>query len=175
MIRLIRPDPQLLDAAVGSDDSLARILGVAIVPGWVIATAALERARDALAVDPERARWGTRFFIAEDPVEPGDRPELVGWGGFKGPPADRTVEIGYEIAESRRGRGLATAAARAMVAEAFGDETVTSVIAHTLREPNASNHILEKLGFRFETDAVDRGEPAWRFRLARIDAEPDRP
>src|SRR3954469_19558362 len=96
MIRLIRPDPQLLDAAVGSDDSLARMLGVAVVPGWVIATAALERARDALAVDPERASWGTRFFIAEGPAEPADRPELIGWGGFKGPPGGGTCGVGLQ-------------------------------------------------------------------------------
>ena len=77
------------------------------------------------------------------------------------------VELGYEIAESMRGRGLATAAARAMAAEAFDDDDVTAVIAHTLPEPNASNHILEQLGFRHDGERVERGETVWRFVLHR--------
>ncbi len=77
------------------------------------------------------------------------------------------MEIGYEIAPVRRGRGLATAAARAMVADAFGDPAVRRVIAHTLPEPNASNHILEKLGFRFDGDVLERGTPVWRWAVAR--------
>ena len=78
--------------------------------------------------------WGSRFFVTDaDPLE------LVGWGGFKGPPNDGVVELGYEIAEPRQGRGLATAATRAMVEEAAADEGVRIVIARTLAEPNASN------------------------------------
>ena len=80
--------------------------------------------------------------------------ELVGWGGFKGPPVEGAVEIGYEIAASRQGRGLATDAVRAMLAEAFADPAVTTVLAHTLPEPNASNHLLRKAGFRFEGDTA---------------------
>ena len=116
---------------------------------------------DALAANPSGSAWGARFFVARDP------PELVGWGGFKGPPKDGVVEVGYEIAEARRGRGLATAATRAMLAEAFADERVTAVIAHTLRERNASNRVLEKAGFRFEGEAQEDEEVVWRFSLTR--------
>ena len=91
----------------------------------------------------------------------------MGWGGFKGPPRDGVVELGYEIAEARAGRGLATAATSAMTAEAFEDETVTAVIAHTLPERNASNRVLEKAGFRFDGEAAEGGEPVWRFSMAR--------
>jgi ribosomal-protein-alanine N-acetyltransferase len=94
-------------------------------------------------------------------------PELVGWGGFKGPPAGGTVELGNEIAESRQGRGLATAATRAMVAEAFADQRVGAVIAHTLPERNASNRVLEKAGFRFDGEARDGDRAVWRFSLER--------
>jgi [ribosomal protein S5]-alanine N-acetyltransferase len=80
---------------------------------------------------------------------------------------DGVVEIGYEIAESRRGRGLATLAVRAMVAEAFADPRVGAVIAHTLAERNASNRVLEKCGFRFDGEALERGRVVWRFSLAR--------
>jgi RimJ/RimL family protein N-acetyltransferase len=161
-VRLVRPDLALLDAAVAGDDHLAARLGVAVADGWVSFGDALAHTRDRAAEDPGDPRWSTCFFVAEAP------PELVGWGGFKGPPDARgTVEIGYEIAPARRGRGLATAAARAMVADAFEDPAVHRVIAHTLPEPNASNHILAKLGFRFDRDALERGTPVWRWALVR--------
>lgn len=161
MIRLVRANPDLLDAAVAGDDSLARSLGHDPVAGWATFTEALQSTRDALASDPDGAVWGTRFFVTDDP------PELVGWGGFKGPPRNGVVEFGYEIAEARQGRGLATAATRAMVAEAFADERVTAAIVHTLAEPNASNRVLEKVGFQYDGEAQEHGEVVWRYSLTR--------
>lgn len=169
MIRLVRADLELLDAALAGDAELARVLGHAVAPGWVTFAGALQSSRDALAAGEGDSAWGTRFFIAGEP------PELVGWGGFKGAPRDGVVELGYEIAEGRRGSGLATEATRAMVAEALADPAAEAVIAHTLPEPNASNRVLEKAGFRFDGDAEDRGEPVWRYRLARVDTSADRP
>ena len=165
MIRLVRADAFLLDAALQGDEVLKRALGVEVVPGWVSFTEALPPTRDAVAADPGRAEWGSRFFVAGDP------PELVGWGGFKGPPEDGVVELGYEIAVARQGRGLATAATCAMREEAFADNRVTAVIAHTLPERNASNRVLEKAGFSFDGEAEEDGERVWRFRLARVDEE----
>jgi [ribosomal protein S5]-alanine N-acetyltransferase len=161
LIRLVRTDLGLLDAALAGDDSLATALGHDVVPGWATFREALQRTRDALAADPGGAAWGTRFLVTEEP------PELVGWGGFKGPPNDGVVELGYEVAESRQGKGLATAATRAMVAEAFADERVTAVIAHTLPEPNASNRVLEKVGFRRDGDVEVAGRVVWRYSLTR--------
>ena len=77
------------------------------------------------------------------------------------------MELGYEIADARAGRGLATAAARAMVDEAFADDSVTAVIARTLAERNASNRVLGKAGFEFDGEAQEDGETVWRFRLKR--------
>jgi [ribosomal protein S5]-alanine N-acetyltransferase len=168
VVRLVRADLDLMDAALAGDDALARALGVEVVPGWVSFTEALQPTRDAVAADPDMP-WGTRFFVTGDP------PELVGWGGFKGPPRDGVVELGYEIAEARQGRGLATAATRAMVDEAFADEGVRAVIAHTLAERNASNRVLEKAGFQLDGETQEDGETVWRFRLARVDAEAGRP
>jgi RimJ/RimL family protein N-acetyltransferase len=161
VVRLVRVDLDLLDAALAGDDALARALGHDVAAGWATFREALQRTRDALAAGPGDAAWGSRLFVAENP------PELVGWGGFKGPPGDGVVEIGYEVAEARQGRGLATAAARAMVAEAFADERVTMVIAHTLAERNASNRVLEKVGFRYDGEATQRGRVVWRYALAR--------
>ena len=37
-----------------------------------------------------------------------------------------------------------------MVSEAFAHTRVTAVIAHTLAERNASNRVLENVGFRYD-------------------------
>jgi len=153
-MRLVRPDLELLDAALAGD-----VPGHTVVAGWASFTGALERTREALAVDPGMTEWGPRLFFADS--------ELVGWGGFKGAPAGGRVEVGYEIAPERQGRGLATAALQAMVAEAFTDDRVREVVAHTLPERNASNRVLEKAGFGFDGEAVERGAAVWRYRLAR--------
>ena len=161
MIRLVRADVDLMSAALGGDAALARALGHEVAPGWATFRQALEPLRDVLAADPGRADWGTRLFVTDDPSE------LVGWGGFKGPPEDGVVELGYEIAWPRQGRGLATEAVRAMVAEAFADARVTEVIAHTLAERNASNRVLEKAGFDRAGEAEQEGVPVWRWSLTR--------
>jgi [ribosomal protein S5]-alanine N-acetyltransferase len=166
VIRLVRAELRLLDAALAGDDALAAALGHDVVRGWATFVDALAPARDGLAARPEDAEWGVRFFVAGDP------PELVGWGGFKGPPKGGVVELGYEIAESRRGRGLATAAAEAMVAEAFADDSIRAVIAHTLPERNASVRVLEKAGFRYDGEAEEDGSPVWRFMLERPSSRP---
>jgi ribosomal-protein-alanine N-acetyltransferase len=146
----------LMDAALAGDDALAVALGHDVVPGWATFREALPPTRDALVEEPV---WGARFLVSGDPRE------LVGWGGFKGPPADGVVEVGYEIAAARQGRGLATAATTAMVAEAFADDRVTKVIAHTLPERNSSNRVLEKVGFAYDGEASENGEVVWRYAL----------
>jgi [ribosomal protein S5]-alanine N-acetyltransferase len=93
---------------------------------------------------------------------------LVGWGGFKGPPREGAVDLGYAIAPSWEGRGLATAAVRAMVREAFAARDVRTVLAHTLAEPGASVRVLEKAGFVFDGEVPEEDVgTAWRFRLDR--------
>ena len=161
MIRLVRADLALVDAALAGDEELARALGHRVVPGWVTFPEALRATRARLAADPASADWGSRLFVSCEPEE------LVGWGGFKGPPQDGVLELGYEIAESRRERGLATAATLALLDEAFASPQVAKVIAHTLAEHNASNRVLEKAGFRFDAEAQEGDEPVWRFALDR--------
>jgi len=150
---------------VGDRPALGRALGCALAEGWDVFPASLRWTRDAVAADPSGARWGTRFFVLDAP------PTLVGWGGFKGPPRDGVVELGYAIAPSRRGRGLATAAVRELLHEAFAAPDVLAVIAHTLAEPGPSARVLEKTGFVHDGDVPDdRLGTTWRFRLERARA-----
>jgi RimJ/RimL family protein N-acetyltransferase len=158
-VRLVVADVALLDAALEGPRALADALGAEVVAGWNVFPGSIERLRARLAEDPGSARWGTRLFVAGEP------PALVGWGGFKGPPREGTVELGYAVAPAREGRGLATAAVRAMLEEAFADPAVTAVIAHTLPEPGPSPRVLEKAGFAFAGDVNEYGRGVWRFRI----------
>jgi ribosomal-protein-alanine N-acetyltransferase len=156
---------ELMEAACAGNEELATALGHPVTPGWCSFTEALAPTRDALAADPSRAEWGVRFFLADEP------PVLVGWGGFKGPPASGVVELGYEIAPSRQRQGLASGAVAAMLAEAFAAAEVEIVIAHTLPERNPSNRLLDNAGFEHEGVADDGEEIVWRYGLTRADWE----
>jgi RimJ/RimL family protein N-acetyltransferase len=81
---------------------------------------------------------------------------VVGGCGFKGPPdAAGAVEIAYGIDAAQRGNGYATEAAAAMVAYAFGDDRVRTVLAHTLSATGASARVLTKSGFRHVGQVID--------------------
>ncbi len=61
-----------------------------------------------------------------------------------------------------------------MVAEAFADERVTRVIAHTLPERNAANRVLEKVGFGHDGDDREDCELVRRYALVRPRARDER-
>ena len=73
---------------------------------------------------------------------------VVGGIGFFGPPRAGEVEIGYGIVPSRQGRGYATEALRAMIAMAWADARVRTVVAGTDPGNVASQRVLGKAGFR---------------------------
>ena len=97
--------------------------------------------RDALAA-PDAAGWWLHYLVVTDAA----RPTLVGTAGYKGPPFEGVVEIGYSIVPSWRRRGLATEACEALV-EAAWRRGADAVLAHTLPELEPSIGVLRKLGF----------------------------
>lgn len=80
-----------------------------------------------LKAKPSLLGWWTYLFIhAEDEA-------LIGQGGYKGKADEEgMVEIGYAIIPASVGRGLATEAARGLIANAFAHEHIERVDAHTL-------------------------------------------
>lgn len=90
----------------------------------------------------------------------------VGTCAFKCAPEDGCVEIAYFTFPEFEGRGIATAMAEQLIAIARSDRPAIVVTAQTLPERNASNRILERLGFVQAGTAmdVDAGE-VWDWRL----------
>jgi RimJ/RimL family protein N-acetyltransferase len=88
------------------------------------------------------AGWWLHYLVLRD----ADLRTLVGTASYKGPPVDRTVEIGYSIVPSWQRRGLATEASRALI-EAAWRRGAEVVVAHTLPHLTPSIRVLEKLGF----------------------------
>jgi ribosomal-protein-alanine N-acetyltransferase len=91
---------------------------------------------------------------------------VVGGGAFKGPPRDNRVEIAYYTLQEFEGQGIATATARALIDIARRAAPAIVVTAQTLPAPNASNALLQKLGFTFQgsLDHPEDGE-VWEWHL----------
>lgn len=137
-IRVVPARLEWLTALADGDEVFTERFGAPVEPGWIGFPEALPFAIGA-AGERDADPWGSHLFFDEDGA-------LVGFGGFKGPPADGRVEIGYAVAPSRQGRGIATAASRWMI-ERARESGVGTVVAHTLAAPNASTAVLERCGF----------------------------
>ncbi|MBH1938782.1 GNAT family N-acetyltransferase [Streptomyces sp. AV19] len=129
------------------------------------------------------ARWADDFPTEGDLVVAGLFGEFPGWLGEFGhrviverdsgltvgslglfwPPAEGALEIGYGVVASRRGRGYASEAARALAEFGLAAPEVRTVFANVELSNPASVRVLEKAGFR---RAADDGELA-RFEMTR--------
>lgn len=99
-------------------------------------------------------------------VVEGETRKLVGTCSLKGPPVDGTVEIAYFTFPGFEGRGIGTEMARFLVERALTLQDVTTVIAHTAAEHNASTRILEKIGMHLCGEEDEEGMPVWRWTYA---------
>ncbi|MEP7320588.1 MAG: GNAT family protein [Saprospiraceae bacterium] len=93
----------------------------------------------------------------------------AGQGGFKSSPdPEGNIELGYEIAEPFRLKGLANETIEALIDIAFGKQEINRIVAHTLAEQNISNHLLIKHGFVFEMALEDAEDgKIWKWTLSR--------
>lgn len=117
---------------------------------------------------PRPAHWAEDFpaegdrviagFVAEHPDASGEYGQrqiveretglVVGAIGLFWPPSDGALEIGYGVVPSRRGRGYATEATRALVEFAFTAPGVRTVRAGVELSNPGSARVLEKAGLR---------------------------
>jgi len=126
-IAALMDEPDRLDDLVVAEGALP--------PGFVFETAT----RALLAGGPPL--WCTLYAFVH--VE---SRAIVGTGGFKGLPVDGEIEIGYNVAPSRRRAGYATQGVEALVALAFAHRQ-RRVTAETSIRNLASRRVVEKAAF----------------------------
>ena len=161
-VQLVSATADHFAAFARTPDALAELLGSPLPEGWPEFPEAFDFTAKRLAEHPEESDWWMQFFMDAATGR------LLGSGGYTGPPSDRHVEIGYEIAPEFRGRGLGAAAAAALVERAFASGLVDAVVAHTLPGTNPSTGVLTSLGFERDGEVEDPHEgTVWKWRLLR--------
>jgi len=137
-IELLELTPSHLERLLRGDQRLGPLeIADGALPPEFILRAALGVAHDETALS-----WlAPRLFVSSV------QGVVVGSGGFKGPPTDGAVEIGYNVAASARGQGFATQAVRQLVQWAFETPDVLGVYAETAVDNPASRRVIEKAGF----------------------------
>jgi RimJ/RimL family protein N-acetyltransferase len=95
-------------------------------------------ARLTLASDSTGTAWSAPWLIVSDGV-------VVGMLGFKGPPRAGEIEVGYGVAPSQQGRGVATAALAALLDLVRAEGLTVRADAATWNL--ASQGVLRRLGF----------------------------
>ncbi|MDF2438230.1 MAG: GCN5-related N-acetyltransferase [Bacteroidota bacterium] len=163
-LKLIPCDTEILKAAIQGNEILAKKMDVTVQDNWTeFGESALKYSLDKLSESEEEKNWWTYF-----PIHKQDN-KLIGSGGYKGKPnIAGTVELGYEISAEYRNRGLATEMAEGLINNAFRDDRVKIIIAHTLGKHNPSTKVLQKCGFEKVEEINDPDEGLiWKWELER--------
>ncbi|MEO6060887.1 MAG: GNAT family protein [Thermoflexales bacterium] len=148
----------------------AQLDGMPVADGAAPPECLLRVALEALR-RPAPADLALFAFISASPAQ------VVGSAMLKRWSEAGRVEVGYGVAESARGKGVATAAVRLLIARAFADPGVGEVYAETAVANTASRRVVEKAGFQHvgQRDSEEDGRvDQWviarqRFRIGTDD------
>jgi RimJ/RimL family protein N-acetyltransferase len=101
----------------------------------------------ALDRSPDLAPWYEWVFLTRG--APDELAQVVGAGGFTGPPdLDGEVELGFGILSEQGGRGYASEAVTTLVGWALHQPGCERVVCHTLADLESGARALAKMGFR---------------------------
>ncbi len=131
-------------AAMDADPEVMRYIGSGAKPY----AEALERAESLVR---ERSGDGLGLWAIEEwATDESGTGVFHGWAGLF--PLDDTqeIELAYRWARSSWGRGIATEAARRLLAYGFDDLRLELIAAVTDPENRASRRVLDKLGFLYQ-------------------------
>lgn len=166
-LELVAGSEALLRAELAGRTAFAGALGAHVPEGWPPELygegdgAATRWVLERMAESPDDRRFFQFYFVL---AGDGGR-TLIGVGGFKGPPEEGVVELGYEVLEAYRRRGYATEATAGLLSFAFAHDDVERVAAQTLPHLEPSIGVLGKCGFRFVGDGEAEG--VIRFEIGR--------
>ncbi|WP_217242414.1 GNAT family N-acetyltransferase [Streptomyces sp. AC555_RSS877] len=94
--------------------------------------------------------------------------ELIGRVNLVDVTEDGSAVLGYRVAESAAGRGVATAAVAAVCRLAATTYGLTSLTAGASLDNPASRTVLERSGFTAEGETTVGGRPGLAYRLAHL-------
>ena len=158
---MVNSTPAILEGILKGENLLQDMLDIKVPDQWTeFGPAPFEYALNKIKDTPADSIWWSwlPILVSEN--------TLIGNCGYKGPPVDGAVEIGYEVAVAYRNQGFATEIAKALVVNAFNQPDVKTIIAHTLPEENESVSVLQKCGFRFVSPIEDPEDGLiWRWQL----------
>lgn len=162
-LKLIACNKLHLETLLKGEKFLAELLDVKLADGWLTFPEAPVNSLKRLEENSQNLRWGMHLFVHKADNT------LVGTGGYKGVPDDAgMVEIGYAVAPAYQNTGLATEAAKAMIANAFSWAAVNVVEAHTPAEENSSTSVLKKCGMKKISEKHDPEDgDLWHWRIER--------
>jgi RimJ/RimL family protein N-acetyltransferase len=83
--------------------------------------------------------------------------QMIGFCGLQPLANTPDIEIGWWLARSHWGRGLATEAARAVLRDGFERAGLDRIVAVAQPGNGASRRVMEKLGMRYECDTQHKG------------------
>ena len=161
---LVPATAEHLHAELSDRAAFARMLAARVPDAWpppLYDRPAVKFTLKKLRAAPQRAGWWTWYLLLRGDVAR----VAVGIAGYKGPPREGMVEVGYSVLRRFQRRGLATEATAALVRRAFASPGISLVIAHTLTELTPSIRVLEKCGFVQRGTPLDEG--AIRFEVTR--------
>ncbi len=168
-LELVPATPDTTRAALAGADALGAGLDAVVPSTWppeYLDAPALEFTLKRLSQGAQQEGWWLHFVILPN-ASTGRT--LIGSAGYKGPPQNGTVEVGYGIVSDHRRRGYATELTHGLVAHAFQREDLQRVIAETLPELTPSIGVLTKCGFRLIGAGSEPG--VIRYELTRNEYE----
>lgn len=158
---LVPGTPESIQACLDGPSALAVALDARVPATWppeFLDDEALRFTLDRLALGPEQAYWWLYFVVLRGP----ESRVVIGSAGYKGPPTEGAVEVGYGIVPDFHRRGYATEVVRGLLRHAFSVPGVEQAIGETFPSLIASIGVLRKCGFR----NVDGGSEPGVIRFA---------
>jgi RimJ/RimL family protein N-acetyltransferase len=136
-----------VDAVLADDlEAAEALVGARLLTGWLgdpDVRVGLSIQQQALQADPGQVPWRIRLMVLRD------EPLVIGSIDVKGPPGpDGTVDMGWGVEPTYRGRGLATEAAEAVLAWLLVQPGVRRVTARIQPENLPSIRVARRLGLR---------------------------
>ena len=148
-LELVSMSPAIVEALLaGRDAEAARLIGGRLGDGWPGRHERFFRLRlGQMQGEPSVQQWLVRALVLRDGRE------VIGHAGFHGPPGVNgpslpdAVELGYEVFEPLRGRGLATEATSALIDWAREEQGIRRYVLSISPENEPSLAIAARLGF----------------------------